>query len=388
MDYKEIISSSINKNAADLKALSDWVFAHPETSMLEKETSAYLAEFFKQRGFEVETNLCGLETAFKATKKNGNGRRVCLMQEYDALPGIGHACGHHLIAASCAGAALALGDALDAGLEGEVVLIGSPGEETGDGKPPLVDGGAYDNCDAAMSLHPYCNNIYKPQWISIGGMDFHFTGRAAHAGSAPSDGVNALDAIVLFYNAFSVLRQQLKDGSRIHGIILGGGTAANIIPDDCTIRLEFRSPDAKYYYDIVDKVCKCADAAAIATGCTVEYHEFEPTCCGVLHNDILAKEYAAQMAALGIQESDAEFLGSTDVGNVSVMTPTSHPLLQVTDLQCGLHTTEFLGEVQTQEAFDRMMVGSVAMCNTLLRVLEDADFAVSLKEELEANKPM
>lgn len=383
MSYKDIIQSAIDKNVASLRELSDWVHAHPETALMEVETSAYLVDFFKNNGFEVETNLCGLETAFRATKKNGDGRRVCLMQEYDALPGIGHACGHNLIAASCAASALGLAAALDSGLEGEVTVIGSPAEETGEGKPPLVDGGAYDGFDAAMSLHPYHATIYKPNWISIGGMDFHFQGKASHAGSSPSEGVNALDAIVLFYNGFSVLRQQLRDQSRIHGMILSGGTAANIIPDDCTIRLEFRSPDANYYYEIVEKVINCAKGAALATGCELDYHEYEPTCCGVLHNEALVSEFASQMEEFGLKEDDEPTIGSTDVGNVSVMTPTAHPLFKVTDLKCSLHTEDFLNEVVTSEAFDRMVIGSKAMANTLLRVLEDEDFAKSLKAELE-----
>ncbi|MDD5823387.1 MAG: M20 family metallopeptidase [Firmicutes bacterium] len=379
MSYRDTISATIDKYSAELKELGQWVYDHPETAMQEVETSKKLASYLRDHGFEVQENVADTPCSFVATKKNGNGQRVCLMPEYDALPGIGHACGHHLIATSTIAAGLALAACLDEGLEGEVTLVGAPAEETGEGKPPLVDAGIYNGFDAAMSWHPSCRHIVKPKWISIGGIDFEFTGKPAHAGSFPDEGVNALDALVLFYNGFSVLRQQLKDGSRIHGIVMEGGSAANIIPDRSKIRLEFRSPDPNYYYEIEKKVIKCAEGAAMATGCTVEYHNFEPTCCGVLANDTLADEYTATLASFGITPHNTEFLGSTDVGNVSTVVPTIHPHYAVIDIEAGLHTHEFLEGTATDEAYENTFTGSKVLACTLLRVLEDADFAASLK---------
>lgn len=386
MDYSNVITERIDSIYDELKDMKTFIFEHPEIALEERESSRYMCDYFARNGFEVERGIAGLETAFIAKKKNGSGRRVCLMAEYDALPGAGHACGHHLIGTACAGAAMGLAAALDAGLEGEVVVIGSPAEETGDGKPVLVDAGFYDGFDAAMSLHPSNANIFKPEWIAIGGIDFSFRGKASHAGSNPDLGVNALDALYLFYGGFSVLRQQLRDGSRIHGIIMNGGTAANIIPDFGSIRLEFRSPDPDYFNEIVQKVIRCAEGAALATGCELEYHHYEPTCHGVKHNETLLAEYASQMAEVGLYDDGTKIIGSTDVGNVSRVAPTIHPLFKIMDLDYNIHTPQFKDCAATDEAFDRMLVGSKVMAKTLLRVLEDDVLAAAIKAEAESGR--
>ena len=365
-----------------MRDLARWNYEHPEIGLEEVETSAHLCDFFRDHGFAVEERLCGMETAFRATKKSGEGRRICLMAEYDALPGAGHACGHHLIATMCAGAALGLSAALDAGLIGEVTVIGSPSEETGHGKPYLIEHGAYDGFDAALSLHPFAYTMGKMKWIAIGGIDFHFTGKPAHAGANPYEGVNALDAVIVFYSAVNALRQQLKDGTRVHGIILEAGSAANIIPDSSRVRLEFRAEEQRYFDEVVEKVIQCARGAALATGCELEYHHYEPTCAGVLHNETLLAEYREQMRQFGIEEEDCNISGSTDVGNVSQIVPTIHPLLRVCAERCSLHTPEFLNATIQPMALDRMLLGAKLLALTALRVLTDAEFAAKAKSEI------
>ncbi len=383
MDYSLITRQSIRSNAKEIKELGTWIYNHPESALKEHETCKHLMDFYKSKGFDVEGNLCGLDTAFRAIKKNGRGRRVCLMAEYDALPGIGHACGHHLIASMCASTALAIANALDNGLEGEVTVIGAPAEETGQGKPVLCDGGIYDGFDAAMSLHPYTSNISKPDWIAIGGVDFTFTGKASHAGTKPDEGINALDALFVFYASFSALRQQLRDGTRIHGIITEGGSAANIIPDLSRIRLEFRSNDQHYFETVVEKVINCAKGAALATGCELEYHHYEPTCKGVTHNSVLLAEYEEQLKKRDLPLSDDYMLGSTDVGNVSTIVPTIHPLFQVCVGDYSLHTPEFLEATIQDEAFEKSFIGSEIMTDILLKILIDDAFAKRTRAELE-----
>ena len=375
MEYRTVVTEEITKLTPVLKDLRDWVYEHPETALKEYETSEYLCKFLEGYGFEVERKAAGIDTAFVAKKRNGNGRKVALMAEYDALPEVGHACGHHLIATSTVGAALGLAAALDAGLEGEVIVVGSPAEETGEGKPILAKAGYYDGCAAAASAHPSKEMLLKPKWIAIGGIDFTFTGVPAHAGSAPFKGVNALDAMFIFYSAFSALRQQLKDETRIHGIVMEGGSAANIIPDHSRIRLEFRSPDNDYYNEVEEKVIRCAKGAALAAGCELEYRNYEPTCCGVTHNDPLAAEYGARMAEYGHLPDEQDFVGSTDAGDVSIVVPTIHPTYRVTDEDYSLHTKEFREETMTEKAFDATVDNTKALAETLLKVLEDDGFA-------------
>lgn len=386
MTNRECIISAIDGKAALLQDLSRWLFDHPEIGLEEFESSKHLCQVMRDLGFEVEEHLCGMETAFRATKKNGDGPRVALMAEYDALPGAGHACGHNMIASMCVGAAIGLGAVLDSGVPGEVTIIGSPSEETGHGKPYLVEHGAYDGFDAAMSIHPGAFTKVHLDWIAIGGIDFHFTGRPAHAGAAPYEGVNALDAVVVFYSAVNALRQQLKDGTRVHGIILEAGSATNIIPDSGRVRMEFRAKEQAYFDEVVEKVVNCARGAALATGCELEYHHYEPTCQGVLHNQTLGGQFAREMEAMGISEEPVAFTGSTDVGNVSQVVPTIHPVLRIMEGDCSLHTPEFRDATLQPMAMGRLLEGAKLLALTGLRVLEDADFRARARAELPGAK--
>ena len=226
---KERIEKRADFYREDIENIATWLYEHPEIALQEFESSKMLSQYMRKQGFEVIEELAGMKTAWKATKKNGTkGPKVCFMAEYDALP-VGHACGHHMIAAMSVGAACVLADILQ-DYEGEVTVVGTPAEETGDGKTYLADQHVFDDYDLALSLHPCYQTIVCPNMIAIGGKDFKFTGKAAHAGANPYDGVNALDATILFFNNINALRQQIKDGTRIHGIIVEAGKAANIIP--------------------------------------------------------------------------------------------------------------------------------------------------------------
>lgn len=385
MDRRQSVITAIDESRPLLDEVNHWLFEHPEIGLEEFESSKYLCQIMRKLGFEVEEHLCGMETAFRATKKNGSGPRIALMAEYDALPGAGHACGHHLIAAMCVGAAIGLGAVLDDGIAGEVTVIGSPSEETGHGKPYLVDHGAYDGFDIAMSVHPGPFTKLCVDWIAIGGIDFHFTGRPAHAGATPYEGVNALDAVVVFYSAVNALRQQLRDGTRVHGIILEAGSAANIIPDNGRVRMEFRAKEQAYFDEVVGRVVNCAKGAALATGCELEYHHYEPTCKGVLHNRTLVEEFQKEMEAFGIREDDEYFLGSTDVGNVSQIIPTIHPVIRITEQKCTLHTPEFKAATLQPLAQERMVEGAKIMALIGLRALEDPVFLKQAKAELKTD---
>lgn len=376
---KQRVIAEVEKNKEKILSLCNYIYENPEIALKEYKSAKKIVEFLREEGFEVEENLGGMDTAFKATKKNGNGPRIALVAEYDALPEIGHACGHHLIAAMGVGAGVALANMLDV-YEGEISIIGTPAEETGDGKPFLIEQGVFDGFDAAMMIHPHAKTCLDPEIVTIGGYDFTFKGKASHAGGRPHDGVNALDAIVLLYNGVSVLRQQLKDGTRIHGIILEGGTVANSIPDRCKIRWEVRAKELDYYEEVVQKVINCAKGAALATGCKLDYFQSEPTCLGMDANPVLLQIFKDILKDYDISEDEQNILlGSTDMGDVSQIVPSIHPLLKFTENGEELHTNEFLEASVKPYAEERVITGIELLALTGLELLQNPEKVKELK---------
>jgi amidohydrolase len=375
---KDRIFSEVEKNKDGILAVSDYLMENPEIAMEERMAAARLAEYLRSEGFEVEENLAGMATAFRATKKNGEGPKLAFLAEYDALPGYGHACGHNLIAAMSVGAGTALASILDT-CQGEVSIIGTPGEEIGEGKPYLIEKGVFDGYDAAMMVHPFSSTCADPVVTTIGGYDFTFEGKTAHAGAKPFEGVNALDAVVMLYNGVSVLRQQLRDGTRIHGIVLDGGTVVNSIPDRCRIRLEVRARELDYYNEVAEKVINCAKAAALATGCRLEYSQFERTCLGLNENPVLVKIFREKLAELGIPEGPPVFGGSTDMGDVSCKLPAIHPFLKCAENDEFPHTEEFLEAMKKSYARESAVTGMKLLALTGLALFENPELIDKLK---------
>jgi amidohydrolase len=376
---KEILAKEVKLIEEKIIDLSKSLYENPEPALKEFESAKKIVAFLREEGFEVEENLGGLPTAFKAVKKNGQGPRVCYVAEYDALPEYGHACGHHLIAGMSVGAGVVLAKMIDSH-PGEVAIIGTPAEETGDGKPVLVDKGHFDGYDAAMMIHPFSQTVVNPTITPIGGYDFIFTGKTSHAGGAPHEGVNALDAVVMLYNAVSMLRQQIKDGARISIIILEGGTVANAIPDKARIRLQFRAEEMSYFNEMIEKAIKCAEGAALAMGCKVEYFISEIICAGLDENKKLANIFRETLAEYDVKiDSDGFLLGASDIGNVGQIIPTIHPLLKMTQNGEGLHTEEFLKESFNTYARQQMIVGIELLAATGLKLLQNPELAKDLK---------
>lgn len=382
MDWNTRILKKVDDLQDDIKAIARHLYENPEIFMEEKESSRYLADYLERAGFQVERNVAGLENSFLAVKKNGSGPRVALMPEYDALPGYGHACGHHMIAAMCVGAGVALSEALEE-LEGEVAVIGAPAEEIGVGKVRLADAGIYTGYDAVFSIHPNSETDLTPKFIAIGGKDYTFTGAASHAGAYPYKGRNALDASVLFLSAIGLLRQQLKDGSRIHGIMTDGGQAANIIPERTQVRLEFRSDDMEYLDYMIQRVDDCANGAALCAGCTVSSEHFEPTCGNLRHNMTLVSCLEKHLREVGVDLDHPVKLGtgSTDVGNVSQVAPCAHPMIAVTSTPVNIHTVEFREQTMTPYAQEQMLLCVKAMALTGLDILTDSALREAIHQE-------
>lgn len=376
---KEIILNKIDEIKDEIIDLSMDIYNNPEIAMEEFESSKKLASYLRTKGFDVEEKLAGMDTAFRATKKNGEGPKIAICAEYDALP-YGHACGHHLIGTMSCAAGIGLAEALSE-YAGEIAVIGTPAEEIGEGKPYLIDHNIFQYYDLAMMIHPFAETCIEPTISTIGGYDFTFIGKTSHAGAKPFDGINALDALVSFYNNVSVLRQQLKDGTRIHGIVLEGGSVVNSIPEKAVMRYEVRSEDMKYYHEVVDKVVNCAKAAALATGCELKYGPFERVCLGLKKNTTLANVFRSVMGEFNIEEHDQQNGGSTDMGDVSYTIPAIHPMVKFVENGADTHTLEFMNASIKPFAYNMLINGAKAMAMTGLEVLKNPAIVEKMKQE-------
>ncbi|MDL2217713.1 M20 family metallopeptidase [Christensenellaceae bacterium OttesenSCG-928-M15] len=377
---KNKLFSAIDQKQNELFAMARFLRENPETAMEEIKACEYISNYLKKEGFEVVADLGGLSTAFKATRKNGEGPRIAIIAEYDALPKIGHACGHHLIAATSVGAFLALCGALEQ-YEGEITLIGTPAEETAEGKPRLIEAGEFSGYDAAMMIHPSAITDVFPPSLCLGGFEYEFSGAPAHAGTAPDKGVNALDAVVIFYTAIGALRQQLKDGTRIHGIILEAGSAVNVIPDKGRVRLEIRAKEYTYYEEVVKKVENCAKAAALATGCGLSSGSFEPSCLALKSNRVLGDVMQESLLEMGILKEGQSGMLSTDMGNISQIMPAIHPFVKMAPGDEDIHTEAFLLATDTPYAKARMLHSAKALALTGLKLLENPELIKKAWEE-------
>src|SRR5919202_1248641 len=337
---KDRVCEAIDRRSAELIATADWIHAHPEIGHQEVEASRRLTELLTSAGYQVEMGTAGMATAFKAAVPSANGRpRVAILAEYDALPGLGHGCGHNLIGTSAVGAGLGVKEVI-AELGGSVWVLGTPAEESAapnsGGKVHMVNAGVFEQVDAAIMFHPGTETAVTPdRSLAARGFEFYFHGKAAHAAGAPEDGINALDAVVQLYNAISMLRQQLRSDVRIHGIILSGGAAANIIPDYAAIRYRTRADDSEYLAEVVERVIACAEGAARATGCRLEWTEYMPGYENTMPNAVLQELMAANLRALGLTVNTQRRRGgrgSTDFGNVSRRMPGIEARLAITDI--------------------------------------------------------
>src|SRR5215472_13772361 len=263
---KDDIRRSVDRLADELEALSRRIHDHPELAFKEVQASGWLCEFLNAQGFKVERGVAGVETAFRAALETGAGPTIAILCEYDALPGIGHACGHNVIATSGAGAGAALAAARGQLPKGRIQVIGTPAEEGGGGKVKLIKAGVFKDVDCAMMIHGFDRTLLHQDLLGIVRGKFEYMGKAAHASVDPWVGVNALDACIHTFNAVSMLRQQMRPECRIHGIITNGGAAANIIPEYAASTFLVRAPRIDMMWDLYRRVVACAEGAAKAAG--------------------------------------------------------------------------------------------------------------------------
>ncbi len=351
------LQAAVDAVLPEALALSHRVHAAPEIAFEEHQASRWTAELLAQHGFEVTAPAGGLETAFVARWRGERaGPVVAFAGEYDALPEVGHGCGHNLMCSSSAGAAIAAARILGRDFGGEVRFIGTPAEEAGNGKVHLLAAGAFDDVDACLQIHPSDNTSSEVACLAITEVGVTYRGKLAHASADPWLGKNALDAIVLLYTMVAQWRQHLKPGERVHGIITHGGAAPNIVPDLTTGRWYLRTPVDGDLEPMIERFRLMTDAAAAATGCSVELVE-DPTnrCRTMLNNPTLLGIWRDQLVAAGWEDGPVDpNTGSTDMTNVSHAVPTIHPMMAIAPNGTPGHSREFAAHAGG-EGGDRML---------------------------------
>jgi amidohydrolase len=381
---KRDIQHALDGLGGELETLSRRIHDHPELGYNEVQACGWLTQFLEAKGFEVERGVAGVPTAFRATVSgSGNGPTVAIMCEYDALPGIGHACGHNVIATSGAGAGAALAALRSRLPAGRVQVIGTPAEEGGGGKIKLLQGGVFAGVDCAMMIHGFDRTILHQDLLGIVRTGFEYAGKAAHASADPWAGVNALDACIQTFNAVSMLRQQVRSDCRIHGIIDNGGAAANIIPEYAKATFYVRAPRIDTMWELHRRVVACAEGAARATGATLTVIPHDMVYEPLKRNQTLLDLFAANMRDAGLVESEpaADRLGSSDVGNVSQVLPTIQPMVAIAPAGTAIHSREFVDAAIKPLAHTGMLAAAKTMALTAYDLLADPARIRAAKEE-------
>jgi len=368
-EAKDRGKDALERRLDDLVELSHAIHARPETAFEEHYAAGRLADILSDNGMRVESGICDLPTAFSA--RVGDGPLVvALCAEYDALPSVGHACGHNIIAASSVGAAVALGAvADDLGLT--VLVLGTPAEEGGGGKVIMLERGAFADAHMAMMVHPWPTERLTAACLAVSHFDVHYQGKEAHAAASPYEGVNASDAMAVAQVAIALLRQQFRPGDQVHGIVLDGGQAANIIPAHVSGRFMCRAPTLDELEVLEPKVQRCFEAGALATGATLSYDNLSPTYSHMEADPELLASYRTNAEALGRRfaaDDAGEVLPtvSTDMANVSLAVPTIHPLIAIEANGSVNHQPEFASACVTPSADAAVHDGALALAWTAM----------------------
>lgn len=382
---KEKIISEIEHNKVQLTQLNDDIFDHPEISGEEYETSKKIVTLLKDKGYETEYPFSGLDTAFKAVfGKNNHKYKIAIMTEYDALPEIGHACGHCLSGSISILAGLSLKDLQDE-LDADIHIIGTPIEETDGAKCEMVKKGVFNDYDMAMMVHLYNANLVAAKFLALDSYMYEFHGKAAHASASPWDGINAFNGAQLMFHAIDMLRQHSTPDVRMHGIIRDGGEAPNIVPEKVTAEIYIRSLEREYLNGLVKRVDDCAEGAAIATQTKWNKYPTAASYDNLKSNktgDGVVREVFDELGIEPNGNQDDPF-GSSDAGNVSFICPTFHPCLQVVDEDIAIHTRAFADCMKTQRAHEVLINGAKLIAFTIAKIFSDEERIDAMKKDFE-----
>ncbi len=373
--------AAIDACAAELIELSLRIHANPEVAYHEEKASAWLSDYLESHGFEVTRGIAGLPTAFRAV---AGARRpvVAILAEYDALPGIGHACGHNIIATSAVGAGIGLRAVLEA-LDGSVQVSGTPAEEVYGGKVQMIRAGAFDGIDAAMMVHPGSRDAVIARALACAELSIEYFGREAHAAAQPENGINALEALIIAFNAINSLRQHIRRSARVHGVITDGGQAPNIVPGRSAASFLVRAEDDDYLEELKQRVVACFEAGAQATGARVELRWNPNQYAAMQTNAPLAAAFRRNFAAVGRQVPEVETprpMGSTDMGNVSKIVPGIHPTIAIAPPDVSGHSPQFAEYAASESGKKAVIDAAKALAMTAIDVFTDADLRQKMQD--------
>ena len=385
LELKAVASIAVDTSRASLVEVSGEIWRNPELGFHEVRAHDILTTFLEGNGFAVERNFSGLKTAFRATF--GFGRpNVCVICEYDALPEIGHACGHNLIAEAGIAAGLGVKAALESrgSMGGMVTVMGTPAEEGGGGKQLMIDNGAFEEVDVAMMVHPASVTALMPKFLAAAVLKVEFSGKAAHAAAYPWEGLNALDAAVMAYNSISVLRQQMKPEWRVHGVITNGGAKPNIIPEKSVLEYMVRTQDRIDLKLLVSRVRACFEGAALATGCQVDIQNTAPNYDDLVSNEVLASAFAENMKYFNVPfTKTTKYSGSTDMGNVSHIVPSIHPKYAIGSSKESIHTRSFTNLTNTSTSHEATLTMAKCMAHTCIDILTSEKLLQEIRDAFE-----
>ena len=395
-DLKGKVREAVDVQRTRLQEISEFIYENPELGSEEFKAAELLTGELERQGFNVERGILGMPTAFSATYKGkGSGPKVAVIAEYDCLPGVGHGCGHNLIAASAVGAGVAASSVMSE-LYGEVVVVGTPAEEghgpSGGAKVIMAENGFWDDIDAAVMLHPASNYVAGSRALGISSVVMEFEGQTSHAAASPHEGINALNAATLAFMATHMLRQEARRDANlvIHGIISEGGLVSNVIPDRAVCNFGVRSSDDAYLDEMVDKVARCAEGAALAMGATVKITKRKGY-SGKKVNEPLAEALWSNYAAQGVelkpwQETiNGMPMASTDFGDVSQKIPAAGSSIAVTEPGTPGHSVLMADATMTEKGQEAMIVGTKALAMTLVELLAEPEKLKRAKEYFDSH---
>lgn len=382
-ELKARVQEYLDEMADQLIQISLTLHANPEVAFEEFESMALLSGVAESHGLSVERGVAELPTAFVATSQgSAPGPTIAFIAEYDALPGLGHACGHNIIGTAATGAALAV-HAIRQHLPGTIKLIGTPAEERGGGKVIMVERGVFEGIDAAMMIHPGAKAMTTRGTLASNKLRFEFHGKSAHAAAAPDLGINALDACIHTFNNINALRQHLTPDVRIHGIITHGGDAPNIVPKYAAAEFSVRAANSETSFAVVEKVIRCAQAGALAAGATLEYKHLTHY-ANRIANPTLARLFGENISSLGEKVEEPapdERMGSSDMGNVSQIVPSIHPYVTIVDPGTSGHTPEFAAAAASERGHRALLRAAKAMAMTAVDLMTQPELMEQAQRE-------
>lgn len=380
---KDLILKELESLKKKLWDINEYIYNNPEPGNKEFKAVEKLTGLLKEEGFSVEIGTANMSTAFKAVyDSNKPGPTVAYLCEYDALPDIGHGCGHNMIGTMSTGAGILLSKVLN-NVGGRVIVFGTPAEETDGGKVYMTEAGVFNDVDVAMILHPAEANYESGSSLAMDAIQFEFKGKASHAASEPEKGINALDAAILTFNGINALRQHVTSDVRIHGIIKEGGVAANIVPEKAVAQFYVRAAERKNLDEVVEKVKNIARGAALMTGASLEISNYEISYDNMSTNKVLSKAFTENLKSVGVTDINppSSANGSIDMGNVSRVVPSIHPYIGLSCPNVAGHTREMADMTVTETGHKALLNGVAALAFTGYDVITNKVLLEEIKRE-------